>query len=361
MPCAAHSTAQPLSTAVVVMVGAADNPAMVWLTAVQEQSTPPRRHVLAVRPHALRFLGRLILAHELDTDRVEVKVSLFTRRQRTYCEAVTSHIFEPALSLLQQTMTSASAVHPPHMAASEAKRASPFFCHLLSNEHCTLGSECVASSVSQDCHPSVSLPLEKEGKGRFHHPTTRGACSDHPTIPTPLCRSQFRGPLRKSVGVTGCPWSSLLLDNDETNFFINEFRTGHGVLVPPFLETTHQQAELTNGGGDGDDDDVFYWPSEAVLSSSGDVEGDTRTAAGAAAPPPSSLVEVVHRFVQSCHTLADVMTRHSREAARTSGRVTVEDVNLLAEDPRVSDYQWAWNRHHGPLEDRVTPLLVSEP
>ncbi|EPY27242.1 hypothetical protein STCU_05849 [Strigomonas culicis] len=271
----------------------------VWYTTLAYEAPPLHRHTIALRPHVAPFLRRLLRDRALDTDRVRVDVSLWTRRPKSYAEAVAAQALEPLIA----------------RAGGAAGGGAPLLRGTHGGEMCSNKEEHTAAGAA-------------------------GAASGV------MCHAGGHSGWKKSVGAHPGPFTTLLVDDTSENFVPWECRTGHCVHVPSFRPAlplaeadlaASDRLFLSPAEKSADDDARFV---EQCLS----CEGDPSCPSG-----DGTLLPLVQSFVDTCHRHADTLRGLSAPPASAPCRTDAATSAFLQQFnffERSGAYREAWEHFH---------------
>lgn len=302
-------------------------------------SCPPSRvRQVLLRPHVVPFLAHLLVDKALDTTRVAVFVSLYTRQSAAYCEAVARQLLTPAL--LQ---------HRPQLSPS----VSPLdlFHRLYSGGHCV--------------QPAL-------GDLRDASPVSPSAC----WLPTT--------DWTKTISVTSCPLTTVLVDDKSANLRPLELATGRGVLLPSFHPSADEFAGDDCLAVWGAAEDALYDVLSGSSKSSGSGGGVQMRAAAScfdSFTDATSLVELLSAFVQVCHDHSETIEAAQRQNLFNNPYTEKEEEKYLLQQGQLQTrmlthaasleafnfldispvYRRVWNSFHAPRERMLHSVLADYP
>lgn len=258
-----------------------------------------QHRAVVLRPHAVSLLHAIAVDRVLDTATVAVNVSLYTRQNASYCRAVASVLLRGG-----------------------AGAATPF--------HCLMGGE--SCLTTEDPHQQDEPPDSNSGDGSAFCWQAAGGANEW----------------RKSVGASGAPFSTLLVDDKAENFIPRECAAGRCVLVPSF--------DL--GDADSGMDDAVFTAEESTDNCLLDRLVVAPTAHG------PRLLPLLRAFVRACDAAhGELLEANSRFTAvptdqrRRAYESSARTVNFLT-DPRAAQFQEEWNSFHADCDAEMAPFFL---
>lgn len=194
----------------------------VWCTTLQYNSTNAlqQQHAIALRPHVVSFFRRLLVDRALDTDRIRVDASLWTRRPKSYAQVVAAEVLQPLVMR-----------HGP-------------------------GADDDALLVRDTQGGEMCSNKEEHVEGFALGPAGL----------TPLAGSHSGW--KKSILAYANPFTTLLIDDKSENFIPWECRTGHCVHVPSFRPLRTPSSRISDAEPV-TPDRLFFSPMEKAAEDDG--------------------------------------------------------------------------------------------
>ncbi|CCW65308.1 unnamed protein product [Phytomonas sp. EM1] len=309
------------------------------------QNGMARERFVVLRPFVLECLSQLLVHRQLDTPRVHVLVSLYTKQCAGYASAVCQQLLDPFLrkisSLIRSRCNTECFVDPGPI------KVPSFFNHTFGGEHCL---------VHEDSHREAGgWPNPSEGQSTV-------------SLMDTVWISGGQG-WKKSVRVVDHPFSALLVDDTVDNFNPFELQSGRCVLVPTFSAKPEEVDEVF-ACNDGTHESLYKEMKSQQIEGIENTLGTNQLSRETIVPTclreggerrSISLFHLLSEFVHTCDACAEELRACGGRNLKFDAKSAFHGGELLQFNfltrQEAQGYYSAWNKFHAEHEEELSRIF----